>query len=215
MRQRRVKNLEDKLQALSSHMVDNPKEYRGKWHELFGNDNPIYLELGCGKGQFLSGYAEKYGDRNYIGIEGQSTVLLRALEKAESRELGNILYFCDFVQDIGDYFLPGELSGVYLNFSDPWPKARHNKRRLTYRGRLESYIGVLKAGGQIEIKTDNDPLFEFTLDEIKAAGLIIDEMTRDLHGGEQMLTAREITTEYEDKFRSNGKNINYIKVHGR
>ncbi len=215
MRQRRVKNLDEKLQALSSHIIDSPKEWRGKWNEIFGNDKPIYLELGCGKGQFLSRHALKYPNNNYIGVEGQSVVLLRALEKAENEGIDNIMFFCDFVQDLGEYFAPGELSGIYLNFSDPWPKPRHNKRRLTYRGRLENYVKVMKPGGYIEIKTDNDALFDFTLREIDAAGLSIDEMTRDLHREEPSFTAGEITTEYEDKFCGIGKNINYIKVHGR
>lgn len=215
MRQRRVKNLDEKLQALSSHMIDNPQEYRGRWNEVFGNDNPIFLEIGCGKGQFISACAENNPGRNYIGIEGQSVVLLRALEKAEALGTDNLVFICDFVQDMEDFFTPGELSGIFLNFSDPWPKARHNKRRLTYRGRLENYVRVLQNGGCIEIKTDNDALFDFTLEEIAAADLLTVEKTYDLHSAESTFSAKEITTEYEDKFRGMGKNINYVKVRGR
>ncbi|MBR6014997.1 MAG: tRNA (guanosine(46)-N7)-methyltransferase TrmB [Firmicutes bacterium] len=217
MRQRRVKNLDEKLTALSSHMIENPEEHKGKWHEVFGNDNPIYLELGCGKGKFISTHAAKYPDRNFIGAEGQPTVILRALEKAEELGEKNLFFICGFVRDVREYFAPGEIAGVYLNFSDPWPKSKHGRRRLTYHEKLTAYTEVMREGGFIEIKTDNEGLFEFTLEQIEEAGLTTIEMTRDLHAegtNVQSADAREITTEYEDKFVGTGKNINYVKVQG-
>ena len=220
MRQRKVKNLEEKLSSVSEYRVALPKCQRGRWAEIFENDCPVYLELGCGKGQFILEYAKKYPERNYIGIEGQESVCLRAMEKAAQRGvnhegLKNIMFVSEFIEDISEYFAEDELSGIYLNFSDPWPKARHAKRRLTYEGKLKAYFNILKQGSSIEVKTDNDELFEFTLEEILkiekvCAPLTIAEVSRNLH--ETELEAADITTEYEDKFKAYGKNINYVKV---
>lgn len=210
MRQRNIKNLEERLELNSTYLVRNPKEWKGRWRQVFGNDNPIYLEIGCGKGQFINRKAMLNPQINYIAIEGQSNVVLRAMEKAQDAGLGNLRIFITFVNDLEDYFEKGELTGIYLNFSDPWPKARHAKRRLTYRERLLNYKKVLCNGGAIEFKTDNDSLFEFTLEEVGAAGLSIEEMTRDLH--QSLYDAKTVKTEYEEKFSAKGKNINYIKI---
>lgn len=210
MRQRSIKNLDEKLELNSSFLIREPREVKGKWAEVFGNDNPIYLEIGCGKGQFIYSYASQNPDKNYIAIEGQENVVLRALEKAEAGGLKNLRIFIDFVQDIKDYFEEGELAGVYLNFSDPWPKARHAKRRLTYHKRLANYKEIICEEGCIEFKTDNEGLFEFTLEEIQLGEFEMVEMSRDLHNSD--FDAKNITTEYEDKFRNGGKNINYVKI---
>lgn len=208
MRQRNIKNLNEKLDMNSSFLIDNPKECKGKWSDIFGNDNPIYLEIGCGKGQFIMKQAQEFPKRNFIAIEGQSNVVLRALQKAEVNKCKNLRIFIDYVNDLEDYFEKTELSGIFLNFSDPWPKARHAKRRLTYGERLVQYKQVLKTDGFIAIKTDNDGLFDFTLEEIERKHLKIKEMTRDLHASDY--GAKEITTEYEERFRAAGKNINYV-----
>lgn len=215
MRQRTVKNLEERLEQNSSFVIENPREAKGRWAEIFGNRNPVYLEIGCGKGQFILTRAERNSQANFIAVEGQANVILRAMEKAEAAELSNLRLFIDFVNDLNDYFEPGELAGVYLNFSDPWPKARHDKRRLTYHKRLENYFQVMGEDGFVEFKTDNEGLFEFTLEEIQLLaekGLEMAEMTRDLHGTDSQLESRQVTTEYEDKFRAAGKNINYVKI---
>jgi tRNA (guanine-N7-)-methyltransferase len=166
-------------------------------------------------------------DRNFIAIEGQETVILRALEKTaaacgrqikndkiqiseEQREIPNLKFVCAFVNEMSEFFREGQLTGIYLNFSDPWPKARHAKRRLTYRERLKDYAWALKDGGFIEIKTDNDGLFEFTLEEIAAEGYDILEMSRDLHNS--AYAADNVMTEYEARFSENGKTINYVKI---
>lgn len=233
MRQRNIKNLQEKLDMNSSFLIENPKLFKGKWQEEFGNDNPIYLEIGCGKGQFITSCALNHPERNYIAIEGQSNVALRALQKAEEKSMANLRIFIAYVSDLKEYFDAGELAGIYLNFSDPWPKARHAKRRLTYRDRLKNYKEVLSPGGFIEFKTDNDGLFEFTLGEIEAAGFEIIEATHDLHGDmqdnmsdEQLVEcsaeptdersdfaadAAAYLTEYEEKFMALGKNINYVR----
>ena len=215
MRQRTVKNLEERLEQNSSFVIENPREAKGRWAEIFGNRNPVYLEIGCGKGQFILTQAERNPQANFIAVEGQANVILRAMEKAEAAELSNLRLFIDFVNVINLYFEPGELAGVYLNFSDPWPKARHDKRRLTYHKRLENYFQVMGEDGFVEFKTDNEGLFEFTLEEIQLLaekGLEMAEMTRDLHGTDSQLESRQVTTEYEDKFRAAGKNINYVKI---
>ena len=215
MRQRTVKNLEERLEQNSSFVIENPREAKGRWAEIFGNRNPVYLEIGCGKGQFILTRAERNPQANFIAVEGQANVILRAMEKAEAAELSNLRLFIDFVNDLNDYFEPGELAGVYLNFSDPWPKARHDKRRLTYHKRLENYFQVMGEDGFVEFKTDNEGLFEFTLEEIQLLaekGLEMAEMTRDLHGTDSQLESRQVTTEYEDKIRAAGKNINYVKI---
>ena len=215
MRQRNIKNLEERISENSRLLIDEPRGCRGHWNEIFGNSNPIYLEIGCGKGKFITGLAAAFTGRNYIAVEGQSSVVLRALEKAEEQQLGNLRIFIDYVNDLSDYFSHGELSGIYLNFCDPWPKARHAKRRLTYHTRLKNYMQVLGEDGFIEFKTDNDGLFEFTLEEIRTAGLEIAEMTRDLHGGpvgEYSAISRKFMTEYEEKFSSQGKNINFVRI---
>ena len=217
MRQRNIKNLDERLAANSAFLIDDPRACRGRWAEIFGNDNPIMLEIGCGKGKFITSRAAANPDVNYIAAEGQSSVVLRAMEKAQESQLCNLRIFIDFIHDLRDYFEEGELSGLYLNFSDPWPKARHAKRRLTYHKNLENYRSVLGEDGFIEFKTDNEGLFEFTLEEIEAAGCSIVEMTRDLHGEEAALgpyatISRTYTTEYEQKFSAKGKNINFVRI---
>ena len=215
MRQRNIKNLEDRLAANAAFLIEEPEKSKGHWSEVFGNDNPIVLEIGCGKGRFITDHASAEPAVNFIAVEGQSSVVLRALEKAESQQLVNLRIFIGFVRDLRDYFEKGELSGIYLNFSDPWPKARHAKRRLTHRKRLENYKEVLADGGFIEFKTDNDGLFEFTLEEFEAAGYEIVEMTRDLHRGQVGQYAeksKKFMTEYEEKFSRQGKNINFVRV---
>ncbi len=182
MRQRNIKNLKEKLEMNSSFLIERPAANKGRWKEIFGNSNPIFLEIGCGKGRFIMQHAETYPERNFIAIEGQSNVALRALQKAEEKQFKNLRIFISYVDDLTDFFEAGELSGIFLNFSDPWPKARHAKRRLTYYKRLLNYKEVLSENGFIEFKTDNEGLFEFTLEEIETAGLKIIEMTRDLHG---------------------------------
>ena len=209
MRQRRVKNEEERLAALSVCFVQKPEDYKGKWQVAFSNDNPIFLEIGCGKGQFLIAQAKNHPEINYIGVEGQGSVILRALEKVQSGELSNILFINTYIRDIKNVFSPEELSGVYLNFSDPWPKDRHAKRRLAHSSYLAGYKSVLKKGSTIEVKTDNEELFKFTVEEFESSGFEILEQSEDLQGSQ--MEARLITTEYEDKFREQGKPIFFCK----
>lgn len=209
MRQRNIKNLDQKIRRNSTFLVTDPESCRGRWREVFGNNAPVYLEIGCGKGRFIALRAAAFPEKNFIAVEGQSNVALRALQKAETCHFDNLRIFIDYVDDLGRYFEPGELAGIYLNFSDPWPKARHAKRRLTYREKLKNYRSVMSPEGTIEFKTDNDGLFAFTIDEIRNAGFSIWEMTTDLAAS--TFESKLFTTEYEDRFGSAGKNINYVK----
>ena len=209
MRQRNIKNLDQKIRRNSTFLVTDPESCRGRWREVFGNNAPVYLEIGCGKGRFIALRAAAFPEKNFIAVEGQSNVALRALQKAEICHFDNLRIFIDYVDDLGRYFEPGELAGIYLNFSDPWPKARHAKRRLTYREKLKNYRSIMSPEGTIEFKTDNDGLFAFTIDEIRNAGLSIWEMTTDLAAS--TFESKLFTTEYEERFGSAGKNINYVK----
>lgn len=210
MRQRNIKNLDERIEKASTYLIKDPKGLKGKWHEAFGNDNPIFLEIGSGKGQFILKKAMANPDKNYIAVEGQENVGFRILEKLEEAGLNNAFCFLEFIHDINDYFEKGEIEGIFLNFSDPWRKKRQAKRRLTYHETIKKYKDVLD-GGMIEFKTDNEELFEFSLEEIEMCGFEIVEMTRDLHGTDSNFESRDFTTEYEDKFIRFDKNINYVK----
>jgi tRNA (guanine-N7-)-methyltransferase len=210
MRQRKVKNEEERLAEHHQYLIEDPKAQKGNWRRVFENGNGIYAELGCGKGKFLMTLAEQNPDRNYIAIEGRGSIILRALEKATEEGLSNIVFVKEYVKDPEEYFAEDELSGIYLNFSDPWPKDRHAKRRLTHSRYLDGYRNVLEDCGCIEFKTDNIDLFNFANGEFESCGMKILESTEDLHSTE--LAARKVTTEYEDKFREEGRKINYCKV---
>lgn len=204
MRQRKVKHEAERLAALQHRMMRTPEER--DWMD--GRDRR-YLELGCGRGHFLAAKAEADPEGAYIGAEGRSSIVLRALELAEAKALDNLRCIPWFLSSLDEWFSPGELSGIYLNFSDPWPKARHAKRRLTHRDFMGSYRRALRPGGFIECKTDNDALFAFTLEEGEAAGLLLVEAVADLH--RTGLAARETTTQYEHRFRLLGRPIHYCR----
>ena len=192
--------------AESRFVVHDPAAQRGKWGGIFGNDRPIHIEIGMGKGRFMMDLAAANPAINYIGIEKYSTVLLRAVQKMEAQELANLRLIRMDAEEICEVFGKGEVSKIYLNFSDPWPKDRHAKRRLPSRQFLARYHEILAADGRIEFKTDNEDLFDFALDEAAPAGWKIEAMTRDLHHDEKML-AGNIMTEYEEKFSSKGNPI--------
>lgn len=214
MRQRRIKDLDEKLAALSAFVIEDPAQQKGNWHGAFplaeAEGREIYMELGCGKGRFITTLAERNPDKLYIAVEGAESVVLRALEKAQEKQLQNLVFITQYINDLAEFFEPGELAGLYLNFSDPWPKDRHAKRRLTHSGYLQSYKKVLPPGSCIEFKTDNDGLFAFSVPEFAANGMEILEKTDDLH--KSQYEAREIETEYEHKFRLLGNKIHYCKA---
>ncbi len=215
MRQRKVKNEAERLAALEHLQVKNSRDLPGSWAYFCRDKNAkfsgdIYLEAGCGRGHFLAALGDAHPENFYIGAEGRSSVVLRAMELIQEKELSNVLFIPDFIIHMENHFGEGELSGIYLNFSDPWPKARHASRRLTHRDYLKGYRQALKPGGFIEFKTDSQDLFEFTLEECRATELNIEEISRDLHKSD--LPARLITTQYENRFRLLGKPIQYCRI---
>lgn len=192
--------------AESKFVIHEPEKQKGNWKEVFGNDNPINIEIGMGKGRFMMDMASAHPDINYIGIEKYSTVLLRAVQKMEENELPNLIFIRMDAEDITEVFDKDEVDKIYLNFSDPWPKDRHAKRRLPSREFLARYDQFLKPEGRLEFKTDNKDLFDFALEELEPAGWKLEAMTRDLHHDEKMFEGN-IMTEYEEKFSSKGNPI--------
>ena len=179
----------------------------GTWHEIFGNDHPIHIEIGMGKGRFLHTLAKSNPQINYVGIEKYSSVLLRAIQKMEEDELPNLKFIRMDAEDIDKVFGKGEVDRIYLNFSDPWPKDRHAKRRLTSHEFLARYEKILKKDGTLEFKTDNKDLFDFSLEEMKnAEGWELTAFTYDLHH-DVVLSEGNVMTEYEEKFSSIGNPI--------
>lgn len=205
MRLRNIKGSKEFIDA-SPYVIHNPEDYKGKWNTLFENSNPIHVEIGMGKGQFIHALAEQNPDINYIGIEMYSSVLYRALERRAETEVSN-LYFLRFdARNLLDIFDRHELDFIYLNFSDPWPKERHAKRRLTSPNFLSMYNRILKPEGCIQFKTDNRPLFDFSVESVRDSKLWkIDELTYDLHQSEFL--EGNIMTEYESRFVAEGKPI--------
>ncbi len=205
MRLRNIPGSRDRI-AESDFIVHEYREAKGKWHELFGNDHPVRVEIGTGKGQFIYTLAQLNPDINYVGIEKFSSVLLRVIQKQEEKALPNLLLIRMDAEEIADVFGKDEVDRIYLNFSDPWPKDRHAKRRLPSRQFLAKYDTFLKKDGVIEFKTDNRDLFDFALDEAPAAGWKIDAVTYDLHN-DPVLCEGNIMTEYEEKFSGMGNPI--------
>lgn len=209
MRQRRLKNLEERLEKVSAFLDYDGKENKGNWHNIMPGDK-LFLEIGCGKGQFVCSHALADPYSGFIAVEGQMNAVVRAAEKVQKTECDNIYLLATYIHDLRDYFEDGELDGIYLNFSDPWPKEKHKRRRLTHRDNLKAYMKVIKPGGFIEFKTDNDELFEFSVEEAKMLEYNILEMTRNLET--EAFESKNFKTEYEERFIAMGKKINYIKI---
>lgn len=204
MRLRHIRGAEEAIET-SPYVIQESEQYRGKFHELFGNQNPIAIEVGMGKGKFIMELAAQNPDVNYIGIERYSSVLLRALQKREELDLPNIYFMCIDAKNLADIFAPEEVARIYLNFSDPWPKDRHAKRRLTSPDFMKVYDQVLAKNGTVEFKTDNQGLFAYSLEAIPEAGWTITAFTKDLHHSE--MAEGNVMTEYETKFSAMGNPI--------
>ncbi len=193
-------------------MIKRPEAQKGCWSQVFGNKNPIHIEIGMGKGQFLLNMAKRFPEVNFVGIERYTSVLLRAVEKYDTEEfnmLNNVRLVCMDARDVEEVFAPEEVEKIYLNFSDPWPKARHAKRRLTSVEFLARYEKILVPGGKVEFKTDNTELFNFSLEQVREAGWILEHYTYDLHHHEVM-NKGNVMTEYEEKFSAKGNPINKL-----
>ncbi len=210
MRLKKVKNAKEIVEN-SKYFVDNPEEKSGKWIEIFGNDNPIHIEIGMGKGKFIINMAKKYPNINFIGIEKYDSVLVKAVKQLDELD-GNIpnlkllLYDADNISEV----FCNEIERIYLNFSDPWPKSKHEKRRLTSQNFLKKYDNLFVNRKDIIQKTDNRNFFDFSLQSIEEYGYTIDEITYDLYS---LNDENNVPTEYEEKFNSRGIKINRLKAH--
>ena len=214
MRLRNVKGSREAI-ADSIYTIKEPSRMKGRWKEYFNNTNPIHIEVGMGKGRFITDLALRNPDINYIGIEKYSSVLIRAIEKLETlnvsmeKSVQNLVFIRMNAEEICDVFEKNEVARIYLNFSDPWPKDRHAKRRLTSKKFFERYDKILVSDGRVEFKTDNRDLFDFSLQEIPFANWKVTEYTYDLHHNEKM-NEGNIMTEYEEKFSSMGNPIHKL-----
>ena len=205
MRLKNVPGARDVI-AESSLVVHEPEKQKGNWQQVFGNDHPVHIEIGMGKGRFICEMAKTHPDINYIGIEKYSSVLLRAIQKMEEEPLPNLLFIRMDAESIDEVFAGDEVDRIYLNFSDPWPKDRHAKRRLPSKEFLARYDRFLKKDGVLEFKTDNRGLFDFAVEELPQAGWSLLKITYDLHHDEEMMQGN-VMTEYEEKFSSMGNPI--------
>ncbi|MEK3852801.1 tRNA (guanosine(46)-N7)-methyltransferase TrmB [Cytobacillus sp. FSL H8-0458] len=212
MRQRNKPWAKDKLAEYPQYVISEPEKHKGKWNEAFDKDQPLHIEIGTGKGRFLTGMAKANPDINYIGIELAESVIVTALDRIIEEKLPNIKLLNVNANDLRDYFEKGEVNRVYLNFSDPWPKKRHAKRRLTFRSFLEIYEDILVDKGEIHFKTDNQGLFESSLMSFSDYGMLLTFVSLDLHNSDY---EGNIMTEYEEKFSSRGSRIFRCEVQYR
>lgn len=199
----------DFIAQYPQYLIQNPEDQKGKWNDLFGNDNPIHIEVGTGKGQFITGMAKANPNINYIGIELSENVVVLALQKVIDVELPNVKLLNVNANDLNNFFAQGEVGRVYLNFSDPWPKKRHIKRRLTYKTFLALYESILVRQGEIHFKTDNQGLFEYSLISFSEYGMLLKYVSLDLHNSDM---EGNIMTEYEEKFSNKGERIYRAEV---
>lgn len=204
MRLRHIPGSEQQIEE-SPFVISGPEEFRGQWNMFFGNENPLHIEVGMGKGRFITELAAAHPEINYIGIERYTSVLLKAVEKRSLMFLPNLYFLCVDARTLPDIFAEGEVDRIYLNFSDPWPKDRHAKRRLTSPQFMALYDRILAPEGQVEFKTDNMGLFDYSLESIPEAGWTITASTKDLHHSD--MAEGNIMTEYEAKFSAMGNPI--------
>lgn len=209
MRQRNKPWADDFLRDNQQLIIPNPGEYKNEWQSLFGNNNPIHIEIGTGKGQFLTGMAERNPEINFIGIELAKSIIVTAAQKVMDSGVDNILLLNENAADINSIFAANEIDVIYLNFSDPWPKNRHEKRRLTFESFLKKYEEILNPSGEIIFKTDNRGLFEYSLVSFSNYGMKLEEVNLDLHA---IKDPDNVMTEYEEKFSAKGQVIYRCRV---
>lgn len=209
MRVRNRKGAPELLANNPQYVILNPEDCKGRWTEIFGNDNPIHVEVGSGKGRFVTGMAAQNPDINYIGIDIQLTVLSYALDRVLESGLPNIKLLQVDGSSLTNYFALAEIDRLYLNFSDPWPKKRHEKRRLTYKSFLDTYKEILPDKGEIHFKTDNRGLFEYSLASFSQYGMVLNQVWLDLHASDY---EGNVMTEYEEKFSKKGQVIYRVEA---
>ncbi len=204
MRMRKKKNCAARMERCGSIRIAEPEKNKGKWSEIFGNGNPIHIEIGCGKGSFVVGMAKMYPDVNFIAIEKVEDVIVMAMEKAIAEGVTNVRFMDLDAERIEDFFEKGEIKRIYLNFSDPWKKSKQAKRRLTHKNFLDRYKNVLNNGDYIWFKTDNQKLFEFSLNSFTQENFKLQNITLDLHNSG---FEGNVVTEYEQRFLDLGQPI--------
>jgi tRNA (guanine-N7-)-methyltransferase len=200
---------DDFLRENTDVVIPEPEKLRGRWNQVFPNNQPVHIEIGTGKGQFITGMAKKNQDINYVGIELAKSVIVTAAMKVKESELENVKMINVNAASLTDIFAEGEVQRIYLNFSDPWPKTRHEKRRLTHSFFLKQYEKVLGEKGEIHFKTDNQGLFEYSLKSFSEYGLLLSDISLDLH---RSGLEGNVMTEYEEKFSSKGQRIYRAEV---
>lgn len=212
MRVRKRKGAEAHLQNNPQYVIQDPTECKGRWQEVFGNHHPIHIEVGSGKGRFITGMAKAHPEINYIGIDIQLSVLSYALDKVLEENLPNVKLLRVDGSDLTNYFEDREIDRLYLNFSDPWPKKKHEKRRLTYSSFLATYERILPEQGEIHFKTDNRGLFEYSLASLSQYGMTLGQVWLDLHASDY---EGNVMTEYEEKFSQKGQPIYRLEARFR
>ena len=207
----RLRNVPGSREAIADSplAVNEPVLLKGNWSKEFGNGHPVRIEIGMGKGKFITTLAQQNPDINYVGIEKYSSVLIRAIEKCKELDVPNLRFIRMDAEYICDVFEKGEVDRIYLNFSDPWPKDRHVKRRLTSKQFFQRYDAILKEDGIVEFKTDNHSLFQFSLEQVAEAQWHLTEQTWDLHRDERLMKGN-VMTEYEEKFSAMGNPIHKL-----
>ena len=208
MRMRRMKNLEPRMEKCSAYRIAQPETMLGKWRTLKPDAAALWVEVGCGKGKFTAETAQANPDVLLIAVERCREAMVVAMEKAQAMGLTNVFYIDMDVEKIEEIFAGEEIDRLFINFPDPWPRKKNAKRRLTHRGFLDKYCRVVRQGGEIHFKTDNAPLFEFSVEEFAACGLEVNHLTRDLHAN----GITGIMTGYEEKFHASGTPINRCEV---
>ena len=208
MRMRKMKNLEPRMERCAALRIQAPEEKKGHWRELKPECTQLWVEVGCGKGKFTAETAQANPDVLLIAVERCREAMVVAMEKAQAMGLKNVFFIDMDVANMEEVFGPGEIDRLFINFPDPWPRKKNAKRRLTHRGFLEKYCRVVREGGEFHFKTDNAPLFEFSLEEFAACGLEVKNLTRDLHKDGVV----GIMTGYEEKFHALGTPINRCEV---
>lgn len=212
MRMRKKKHLDERFAVCAPVMAHAPEGLRGRWRALFGNGNPLHVEIGCGKGRFVLGMAKLHPDVNFVAIEREEGALIMATEKAMQDVPPNVRFLSYDATALRDIFSPGEVDLIYLNFSDPWPPNRQRKRRLTYRAFLDVYNDILTEKGALYFKTDNQRLFEWSLGEICAYGWLLQNISLDLHTS---AFEGNVMTEYEERFSAQGSRIYRLEARRR
>ena len=208
MRMRRMRNLEPRTEKCGAYRIGEPDAHKGTWRDLMPGCRELWVEVGCGKGKFTAETAQANPEVLLIAVERCREAMVVAMEKAQAMGLSNVFFIDMDVANMEDIFAPGEIDRLFINFPDPWPRKKNAKRRLTYRTFLEKYCHVVRENGEIHFKTDNAPLFEFSLEEFAACGLEVKNLTRDLHKDGIV----GIMTGYEEKFYGLGTPINRCEV---